>query len=211
MTLIYKHLDFLPVDSKKLKDDFYKITGAYERKPNRPLRFCVNYSTLDIDDEMSLTAFTSGQKPELETLKDNLFGVDQDNRYSDSASTDFLSTWTPENLLKPFKGTYTEQVIKQVTEWIRNRGGIIGPIQYFEIPPCYCYVYHTDQPSFFSYHIPIQTGEGSFFIADGELGTMPEEGSMYSLSTQSLHTALNASKNIRIHLAFTIMNDISIH
>jgi hypothetical protein len=161
---------------------------------------------MDVDDEMSLIAFTSGKSPALEELKQTILG-DYEYQYDDPASIAFLQTWTPENLLKVYHGTYTADVVKQVAEWVRARGGILGPIQYFEIPPCYCYIYHHDKPSFFNLHIPIQTQVGNFFIAENELGTMLDAGHLYALNTTGYHTALNSSKQTRIHLVFTVLNN----
>jgi hypothetical protein len=61
-----------------------------------------------------------------------------------------------------------------------------------------CYTYHKDQCKRF--HIPIITNENCFFIVDDNLIRYPADGNYYIVDTDKKHTAINASKEDRIHL-----------
>jgi len=61
-----------------------------------------------------------------------------------------------------------------------------------------CYTYHRDQGKRF--HIPIITNENCFFIVDEELIRYPADGNYYIVNTSKKHTAINASREDRIHL-----------
>ena len=61
-----------------------------------------------------------------------------------------------------------------------------------------CYTYHHDLTKRF--HIPIKTNDKCLFIVDKEVIQFPADGNHYILDTTKNHTAINASKEDRIHL-----------
>ena len=66
------------------------------------------------------------------------------------------------------------------------------------LKPKRCYTYHYDLTKRF--HIPIKTNDKCFFIVDKEVIQFPADGNHYILDTTKNHTAINASKEDRIHL-----------
>lgn len=61
-----------------------------------------------------------------------------------------------------------------------------------------CYTYHRDYSK--RLHIPIITNENCFIIIDKEVNHYPADGNYYIIDTTKFHTALNASRNDRIHI-----------
>ena len=61
-----------------------------------------------------------------------------------------------------------------------------------------CYTYHYDLSKRF--HIPLITNDKCFFIVDKKVIQFPADGNYYILDTTKMHTAINASKEDRIHL-----------
>lgn len=61
-----------------------------------------------------------------------------------------------------------------------------------------CYTYHKDQCKRF--HIPIITNENCFFIVEEKIIRYPADGNYCIVDTDKKHTAINASREDRIHL-----------
>ena len=64
--------------------------------------------------------------------------------------------------------------------------------------PRTCYYYHCDNTK--RLHIPVETNENCFLLVDEKLLHLPADGSVYTVDTTKMHTALNASKEDRIHI-----------
>ena len=64
--------------------------------------------------------------------------------------------------------------------------------------PRTCYYYHNDNTK--RLHIPVETNENCFLLVDSKLLHLPADGSAYTVDTTKMHTALNASKEDRIHI-----------
>jgi hypothetical protein len=65
-----------------------------------------------------------------------------------------------------------------------------------------CYTYHQDSTK--RIHIPVITNQNCFFIINNEVKHYPADGSYYLVNTTQYHTALNASKQDRIHIVGVI-------
>ena len=61
-----------------------------------------------------------------------------------------------------------------------------------------CYTYHKDQCKRF--HIPIITNENCFFVVEEKIIRYPADGNYCIVDTDKKHTAINASREDRIHL-----------
>ena len=61
-----------------------------------------------------------------------------------------------------------------------------------------CYSYHQDYGKRF--HIPIITNDNCFFVIDDKIKRYPADGNWYIIDTTLKHTAVNASREDRIHL-----------
>jgi len=73
------------------------------------------------------------------------------------------------------------------------------------LKPKTCYTYHQDYEKRF--HIPLITNNNCFFIIEDEVKRYPADGNWYIIDTTKKHTAVNASREDRIHL---VGNKISI-
>ena len=65
-----------------------------------------------------------------------------------------------------------------------------------------CYTYHQDYTK--RMHIPLVTNENCFMIVDDQLHRLPADGSIYIIDTTKNHTAVNASREDRIHIVSCI-------
>ena len=61
-----------------------------------------------------------------------------------------------------------------------------------------CYTYHQDWTK--RLHIPLITNENCWLIVDKEIMHLPADGSLYIIDTTKFHTAVNASREDRIHI-----------
>jgi len=102
---------------------------------------------------------------------------------------------------KKLEGTYLAEVISSVEEIAAIDGVKIGRIRVMRINPKTCYSLHTD-PEEFRYHIPLETNYQCFFVVDKDVVRMPEVGTLYRFKTNSEHTAVNASFQVRLHIVF---------
>lgn len=96
------------------------------------------------------------------------------------------------------KGTYFETVINHVSG-ISARP--ISRVRLMMLRAKTCYSWHRDDDAV-RYHIPIITNPRCFIVTEHGLYTMPRPGTLYSLVTTAMHTAMNASFEDRVHLLF---------
>lgn len=66
------------------------------------------------------------------------------------------------------------------------------------LKPKTCYTYHTDRTK--RIHIPLITNNKCMFIIDDKVYRYPADGNYYEINTTLLHTAINASREDRIHI-----------
>lgn len=59
---------------------------------------------------------------------------------------------------------------------------------------------HTDAESAIRFHVPLITNRDCMFIVEDETYKMPETGRVYTLDVTKRHTAINASREDRVHL-----------
>lgn len=99
--------------------------------------------------------------------------------------------------------TYTEQVIAEMTNDIKKEYLLnVGRVRFLALGPKECLTYHTDIDSETRFHIPIQTNKGAMFVINYEVVTMLAPGEVYLLDVQKPHTAINASREQRVHMVF---------
>lgn len=104
--------------------------------------------------------------------------------------TDFVET------CDIFKNTYIDTVIDQLKQQypiVRGR--------FMKMKHKTCLTMHVDKSK--RIHLPIYTNENCMMIIDNQIVRMPF-GQSYYVDTTVPHTALNASKNNRVHLVFCI-------
>ncbi len=73
--------------------------------------------------------------------------------------------------------------------------------------PKTCLSYHADDAEC-RFHIPLSTTWQAFFVVQDKVFRMQEVGSLYSLTTNVLHTAVNANlTKPRIHFTFSVYKE----
>jgi hypothetical protein len=100
-------------------------------------------------------------------------------------------------LCNQFKNTIFENIYNIV-----NKEYKIGRVRLMKSDPKTCLSWHKD--SNYRLHYPIKTQDGCLMIIDDEVLHL-EQSTWYLASTTKFHTALNASKESRIHLVFDII------
>ena len=88
-----------------------------------------------------------------------------------------------------FDMPYINSIIKDLKMY-RTRVMVLKPKR--------CYTYHQDTTK--RIHIPLVTNDKCFFIINSQVKQYPADGNYYVVDTTQMHTAINASKEDRIHI-----------
>jgi hypothetical protein len=94
------------------------------------------------------------------------------------------------------KNTYIEEVITKIQKQYKVVRG-----RFMLMPHKTCLTYHTDETP--RIHIPIYTNDNCMMIINDQVQRLPF-GNTYFVDTTQTHTALNASKDPRVHLVFCV-------
>lgn len=99
--------------------------------------------------------------------------------------------------------SYLKSACERTIEFINDNYKLsVGRVRVAILPPKYCLTYHTDPESQYRFHIPVVTNDNVMFIVDDVVERMPLRGSLYTLDVTKKHTAINASREERIHIIF---------
>lgn len=82
---------------------------------------------------------------------------------------------------------------------------LIGRIRLIRSKPKTCMTWHFDDTP--RLHYPIKTQEGCLMIIENEVKHL-DQHSWWWTDTRKFHTAINASKEERLHLVVTVINEI---
>lgn len=97
------------------------------------------------------------------------------------------------------QGSYTEEVINKVKEVSIET---FGRIRWLVLQPKTCYSMHGD-PDWFRLHVPMKTSKKSFFIVNEKYYEMHQEGGLYVIHPNKMHTAVNSNLyDKRVHIVF---------
>jgi len=96
-----------------------------------------------------------------------------------------------------FKNTIFEEIISML-----KSNYIIGRVRLMKLEPKTCLSWHVD--SGYRLHFPIKTQSGCFMLIEDEVVHLPEKSWWWTDTTKN-HTALNASKESRIHLVVSLI------
>jgi len=77
----------------------------------------------------------------------------------------------------------------------------INSVVWRVLMPKRTYQWHTDECEC-SYHLPVMTNPGSWFMYEGTCYHIPADGSIYKADTSKYHTFVNAGLEPRVHLIF---------
>lgn len=119
--------------------------------------------------------------------------------------------------LKLKKSPYKDRdftTLLQGTEFIQPLFDYVSNFGYFPcrpmiryLPPKQCLSYHKDECGV-RFHLVLSTHYSAFMIVQDVLYRMPEQGALYTLRTDVLHTAVNADlSKPRIHFTFSGYKD----
>ena len=105
-------------------------------------------------------------------------------------------------LNKEFVGSEVAKIYSLVRNHIFEKFGFhVGRVRLMRLEPKTCYTYHKD-PEEFRFHLPLQSNKNCFFVVDDTVCRMEELLTLYKIKTNIIHTAVNASTELRDHLVF---------
>jgi len=97
--------------------------------------------------------------------------------------------------------SYTVEVIKEIEKYTGYvYSARVGRARYMALKPKSCLTYHVDQDNIMRIHIPIITNNNCFFVNEDRVGRMETTGKAYVFNSTVKHTAVNASRETRVHL-----------
>ena len=102
-------------------------------------------------------------------------------------------------LCDQFKGTLFEEVYNALSSKYN-----VGRVRIMNSRPKTCLTWHTDGSP--RLHYPIKTQEGCLMIIEDEVKHLPEN-TWWWTNTTVKHTAINASKDTRIHLVVAVLEE----
>ena len=107
--------------------------------------------------------------------------------------------WT--HYITRFNNTYIQQIIEQIVPLAALNNQVITRARILTLNPKTCLSYHTDIKKQIRYHIPVYTNNNCMFIINDMVERMSEIGTLYTLDSTKIHTAINASQTQkRIHI-----------
>ena len=114
------------------------------------------------------------------------------------SSFDNDKNWT--QYISIFKELYITDVLRELEDYIWfHHKSLMGRARLMRMKPKTCLSYHRDDSSM-RLHVPIITNDDCFFINNETVGRMEKVGMLYLYDVRSKHTAVNASREDRIHL-----------
>lgn len=90
---------------------------------------------------------------------------------------------------------------QKIYEEIKNKYSFVGRVRIFYSNPVTCLSWHNDYCK--RIHYPIKTQEGCIMIIDDEVAHLKQH-TWYETDTSKMHTAVNASRENRIHLVAVV-------
>jgi hypothetical protein len=163
--------------------EYEKVKSQYAGEKVKRIR--VTYSSFDKDTAPPHLSFSLRCKPAKEAMQ-------RGDR----------SSWNVDNILKPFQGSYTEQVVCDVNKWLNNIGLRVTIVKYAELVSGQAFCLHTDDFYDYRFHIPVATNKGAMFHVDKGLYFMHDVGAMYKMITNKEHACWNVGHTPRVHLIF---------
>lgn len=105
------------------------------------------------------------------------------------------------------RGLYIEHMINEIRQYaVTQYKTQIGRVRIMILRPKSCLTWHTDIDPVTRFHIPIVTNEGAMFIHQDPIteerivSTMPQVCTLYTFNSMVKHTAINCSRQIRVHI-----------
>jgi hypothetical protein len=102
-------------------------------------------------------------------------------------------------LCSVYKGTYFEEIYKDLNKYF-----VVGRVRIMNLRPKQCLTWHCDDT--YRIHYPMKTQDGCMMIINNEVKHLPQN-TWWKTFTTSNHTALNASKENRLHLVACVLGE----
>lgn len=162
-------------DINRLKHEATELYSVYQRDQ-------INLRKLSSVDDMLGITYGSG----------SLYSAEKGKVFDDDRSWDTYITI--------FKDLYLVECIKEMESYVWSKyRSKVGRARLMRMKPKTCLTYHKDD-SIMRLHVPIITNDACFFINNDVVGKMQKCGGLYLYDVASRHTAVNASREDRIHL-----------
>lgn len=109
-----------------------------------------------------------------------------------------------DTIIDQFANTYLADTINDVALYAKEKYNLeIGRSRLMILRPKSCLTFHTDTGATMRFHIPIITNQDCMFIHNVPhpiVSKMPTAGQLYTFDSSIPHTAINASREQRVHL-----------
>ena len=110
------------------------------------------------------------------------------------------------NIVKDFQGTYTEQVVKEVSAYLLNRYPVysLATIKYAVLQPKSKIVTHTDISTTPRFFLSASVPKGCYMESAGEKIPMDETGALFRMNVNVPHSPINESDDYRVTILFDV-------
>lgn len=126
--------------------------------------------------------------------------------YQNGRVIDRESSW--DCYIEEFKHLYITDVIKEIEQYTKYvYSANIGRARLMKLKQKSNLTMHVDRDDYLRIHVPIKTNADCFFVNDDTVGRMTEVGEGYIFNSRSRHTAINASREDRIHLVVNVLTN----
>lgn len=109
-----------------------------------------------------------------------------------------------DTIIHQFAQTYLADTINDVALYAKEKYNLeVGRSRLMVLRPKSCLTFHTDSGATMRFHIPIITNPDCMFIHNVPhpvVSKMPNVGQLYTFDSSVPHTAINASREHRVHL-----------
>jgi len=112
--------------------------------------------------------------------------------------------WSIENIIKDFKGSYTEKIAKTVNDYVITRYKSYKPItvKYAVLGPNYSIPPHIDKDVTPRFFLTIHAPKGCYMQMLGEKLTHGMPGHLFRIQQQVEHSPINESDDFRVIMMF---------
>jgi hypothetical protein len=120
----------------------------------------------------------------------------------------FWKSYSSKNIRRPFRLTYTAEVIKEIEQHYALQGKRIADARYFFLAATSCITMHLDAvDQFFEInHVPLETNPHCYIVIGGEMFQMADIGGVYKMRQDLLHAPVNFGQTNRLQLGFKLVN-----
>lgn len=170
----------------KLVYEAKQLYSKYERN-----QLCLR-KPKHIDDMLGITFGSASINP------NGNYGKDFEVYYDNEGKIITEEYW--DTYIGIFNGLYITSCVKKIEKYAyENFNYKIGRARLMRLKAKTCLTLHKDD-SVVRFHVPIITNQACFFVNDNQVGRMQDIGRLYMYDTSTPHTAVNASREDRIHL-----------